>query len=149
LVLGVAHSSLSNGEYLQLINQKLASARLRFGDREACLLSDVLDACGELSGLFRLIWEAVKRVQKISSAIQTYYFRRRVPDALVRRFRNEVGSIVCLPGFQGVSLSTGLEMSGRALKGMKEVLFEVEDVRLLPVMRSVGRGFTVVRGRGY
>jgi hypothetical protein len=146
--LEAVYSIISEAEGIGRVNARLNHISWDIDCSGHNLLAVLMAACGDLSSLFRLLWEGHRRVGPGKLIQEPHHFVQRLPCRVVGLLRERVGCVFCPVSFQVVSACGEAWVGKRSNSDMDEVLFKVEGVGLRPLVRRTGRGFRAIPGQG-
>jgi hypothetical protein len=143
-VLSIAYSILSNHDAREELTSRLARINSFVDCSEAVVVNRLREACDDLSGLFRLVWEGYKVVRDERPSVAAQRFRLPLSTRVMSQLRDGRDRVIRFPFFQEVRdwAEEGDEC------GECGVVFELDGVGLLPVYRRTARGYAMVRGAG-
>jgi hypothetical protein len=112
---------------------------------ERGLVERLMAASGMGSGFPRLLWEGLRRMC-CREAVEGYLFHREVSRTVLPALR--VGTVICFPNFQVLTLGRSMVSSHVATTGPVRVAFEAGNVLLHPMVTRTERGFVIRAGEG-
>jgi TPR repeat protein len=143
----LAHSLIGDDRIRATVNSKLRFIRSLEGSGPGAHRDALVEAGGELAPLVLLLWDGCAVVSPglaVSDRFSLIWRGRRLSEAALKRLQSGRGQVMCFTGFEVWQLDPP---SYAPFGGECEVVFELDTICLLPLLRRSGRGFEIIRGR--